>query len=232
MSNNPSSENSQLVLEIQTTHDGSHTLYRADLDETYHSHKGAIGESEYVFIEKGLQYLADAVKEKAVTVFEVGLGTGLNALLSVQFANENGINVQFHSIEPYPVPAEVYQQLNYASEKKDKKLFQAIHESPWGEEVEIAEQFTLYKYKQKLEVFDQPLKADVVFMDAFAPSKQVEIWALANLMKCYDLLNPGGILVTYCAQGQFKRNLKACGFEVEVLPGALGKKEMVRAVKH
>ena len=47
----------------------------------------------------------------------------------------------------------------------------------------------------------------------------------------YDLLSQGGVLVTYCAQGQFKRNLKELGFDVENLPGPPGKREMTRAIK-
>ncbi|MDW3197354.1 MAG: tRNA (5-methylaminomethyl-2-thiouridine)(34)-methyltransferase MnmD [Cytophagales bacterium] len=219
------------ALEIQATNDGSHTLYRADLDETYHSHKGALGESEYVFIDKGLEHFLNESEEKEITVFEVGLGTGLNALLSAQFAAKRGIKVHFHSVEPFPVPEAIYQQLNYASDEDDRLLFQAIHKSSWETAAAISEHFHLSKYEQKLEDFTSPISVDVVFMDAFAPSKQAEVWALENLEKCYGLLNKGGILVTYCAQGQFKRNLKACGFELEVLPGALGKKEMVRAIK-
>jgi tRNA U34 5-methylaminomethyl-2-thiouridine-forming methyltransferase MnmC len=51
------------------------------------------------------------------------------------------------------------------------------------------------------------------------------------LKKMFDSLVPGGVLVTYCAQGQFKRNLKLIGFEVENLPGPPGKREMTRAIK-
>lgn len=47
----------------------------------------------------------------------------------------------------------------------------------------------------------------------------------------YHNLKKGGILVTYCAKGEFKRNLESCGFTVETLPGPPGKREMVRAVK-
>lgn len=230
MDNIPPEKNPQPTLEIQTTNDGSHTLYRPDLDETYHSHKGALAESVYVFIEKGLEFISSS-NRKTITVFEVGLGTGLNALLSAQFAIEKSKEVRFHSIEPFPVKETIFQQLNYAHEEKDEQLFLNIHNSPWEKEVAIGEHFYLHKYQQKLEDFIAPITADVVFMDAFAPSKQADVWALANLEKCFTLLNPGGILVTYCAQGQFKRNLKACGFEIEVLPGALGKKEMVRAIK-
>ncbi len=230
MSKHPTSENPSPNLEIQATNDGSHTLYRADLDETYHSHKGALAESEYVFINKGLDHFASS-KPTSITVFEVGLGTGLNAWLSARFAREKSIDLHFHSVEPFPVPEPIYRQLNYATKESGLKEFVAIHESPWEKEVALAEHFFLCKYQQKLENFDLPIKVDVVFMDAFAPSKQAEVWALPNLEKCYTLLNPGGTLVTYCAQGQFKRDLKTCGFEVEVLPGALGKKEMVRAIK-
>jgi tRNA U34 5-methylaminomethyl-2-thiouridine-forming methyltransferase MnmC len=44
-----------------------------------------------------------------------------------------------------------------------------------------------------------------------------------------ETMNPGAVFVTYCAQGQLKRNLKELGLEVETLPGPPGKKEMTRA---
>ena len=44
-------------------------------------------------------------------------------------------------------------------------------------------------------------------------------------------LNSGGHLTSYCAKGQFKRNLKAVGFEVEGVPGPPGKREMTLGFK-
>ncbi len=72
---------------------------------------------------------------------------------------------------------------------------------------------------------------DCTFYDAFAPSKQAEVWQLSNLQKVFDFTKENGILVTYCAQGQFKRDLKTAGWKVESLEGAPPKREMVRAVK-
>ncbi|MBP7436541.1 MAG: SAM-dependent methyltransferase, partial [Bacteroidia bacterium] len=46
-----------------------------------------------------------------------------------------------------------------------------------------------------------------------------------------ERLRPGGSMVTYCAQGAFKRALKAVGLQVIALPGPPGKREMIRAVK-
>jgi tRNA U34 5-methylaminomethyl-2-thiouridine-forming methyltransferase MnmC len=47
----------------------------------------------------------------------------------------------------------------------------------------------------------------------------------------FSLLEKDGILVTYCAKGEVKRNMKAAGFVVEPLPGPPGKREMTRAWK-
>lgn len=51
------------------------------------------------------------------------------------------------------------------------------------------------------------------------------------LEKIVHAMNPNGIFVTYSAKGQLKRDLKSLGMKVESLPGALGKREMVRATK-
>lgn len=231
MDSNSTKDLSSGSLEIQQTDDGSHTLYRADLNETYHSHKGARGESEYVFIQEGLAWFFRGISAQTCRVLEVGLGTGLNAWLSWKYAEENHRSITYHTLEPLPVPSSIYANLNYASEGPDAEIFQKIHACEWGKEVNLSDRLTLFKYQEKLETFTEQIEVDVVFMDAFAPSKQPEVWVRSNLQKCYDLLISGGFLVTYCAQGQFKRDLKACGFEVSSLPGALGKKEMVRAVK-
>lgn len=220
-------------LKIITTEDGSHSLYREDLHESYHSFHGAWGESMHVFIENGLS-ACQLNEQKECIVFEVGLGTGLNALLAAIFAEKNGLSLEFHSVEPIPIPEELYRQLNYGNNPAEKELLQLLHQAEWGKLVEITDHYSLAKYKTRLEDLDHSAfskKADVIFFDAFAPSKQSEMWALGNLKKCFALLRRGGLLTTYCAQGQFKRDLGAAGFQVETLKGALGKKEMVRGVK-
>jgi tRNA U34 5-methylaminomethyl-2-thiouridine-forming methyltransferase MnmC len=51
------------------------------------------------------------------------------------------------------------------------------------------------------------------------------------LGKIEQSMKPGAVFVTYCAKGQLKRDLRSLGLRVETLPGAPGKKEMVRALK-
>lgn len=227
----------QARLKLITTGDGSHSLLREDLNETYHSFHGARSESLHVFIQHGVKYVLEKFPEQqTIHVFEVGFGTGLNAFLSANYAGETGISMHFHTLEPLPVPQRIYEQLNFGSSEAEQKLLQTIHQAEWGKPVSIHEHFYLAKYKRTLEQYDPQSgpgteKMDVIFYDAFAPSKQAEVWSLDNLQKCYELLKSGGILTTYCAQGQFKRNLAAAGFAVETLKGAMGKKEMVRGIK-
>jgi len=220
-----------MKIEIVSSGDGSHTLFLPDMNETYHSMHGAFTESQYVFIEKGLGSLSTDRDE--IRILEIGFGTGLNALLSWKWAEENTKKLNITTLEPFPLSEEVIDKLNYGnlvsllwSEK-----YTNLHKAAWEELVEISDYFSLTKHKAKLEEVPLRTTFDLIYFDAFAPNKQPEVWELANIEKCYSLLGNGGVLVSYCAQGQFKRNLKAAGFEVEVLQGPPGKKEMTRAWK-
>lgn len=223
-------------LSLQVTADGSHTLYNARLNETYHSHKGALAEAKYVFIHAGM----DAMLEKTQTlnIVEVGFGTGLNTLMTgmrtQEFARVQPIKVHYTSIEPYPLPQALVKSLNYQEllSHSAAELFNELHAAPWDQDVSLSSSFTLHKVHGRLEDFSgQDEATNLVYFDAFAPSKQAEVWALANLKKCFALLQHQGLLVSYCANGQFKRDLKSIGFTVQPYPGALGKREMTRAWK-
>lgn len=219
-----------MEIKIITSGDGSHTLFLPHLNETYHSNHGALAESLYVFIEKGLLHIAE--KENSITILEVGLGTGLNALLTQLATSENNIVADYHTLEPFPLPKEVYQNLNYSEITGSKKEdLVKIHESEWNLKTQLQPGFFFTRYKTTLQEFQTNTEFNLIYFDAFAPNKQPEVWSQENLRKCFELLVSGGVLVTYCAQGQFKRDLKAAGFIVENLPGPPGKKEMTRAVK-
>lgn len=220
-----------MSLKIITTEDGSNSLFDEELNETYHSTRGARGESQHVFIKEGLEYWLNTHEAKEIRILEIGLGTGLNAFLTALFASEHQQKIHFTSLEPYPVEKDIYQKLNYHRSGEEQQLFLEIHHSVWEQDMTLSAYFEQRKLRIQLEHLDTNELFNLIYFDAFAPSKQPEVWSLANLKKCYGLLNDRGILTTYCAQGQFKRNLVEAGFEVETLQGAMGKKEMVRAIK-
>jgi tRNA U34 5-methylaminomethyl-2-thiouridine-forming methyltransferase MnmC len=235
----------KLELSFLESKDGSHTLLCHELNETYHSHNGAIQESCWVFIDKGLNYLKEQ-NYTSINILEIGFGTGLNAILAYQFAQKNQIKIEYISLEPFPVPLEIAEKLNYSDflEKESKAVFKELHQISWEEMHEISPYFSLQKaevtleeYKINKNNFESQSKTnnekyfDCTFYDAFAPSKQAEVWQLSNLQKVFDFTKENGVLVTYCAQGQFKRDLKTAGWKVESLDGAPPKREMVRALK-
>lgn len=222
-------------LKLIITDDGSHSLYDEHLKETYHSSHGAFKEAIHVFMLYGLDsWVAEYPGKKPIRVFEVGFGTGLNAWLTLVWAEQNQIPVLYHSIEPYPLSEEIYTQLNYGDQDDAifhyKPYLQRLHKAAWNEGIVMSEYFNMKKENVTLdEVKLYP--TDVVFYDAFAPSKQPEMWSKELLEKVYQAMNPGAILTTYCATGQLRRDLKDVGFEVESHPGPPGKKEITRGWK-
>jgi tRNA U34 5-methylaminomethyl-2-thiouridine-forming methyltransferase MnmC len=217
-----------MLREIRETSDGSTTIFVPHWDEHYHSIHGARQESLHVFIDHGLK---NFLSQPVIAVLEVGFGTGLNALLTAQFASTER-KIYYEAIEAYPVEADLWRNLNYAAPGPLSDFFEAIHEAPWGHETTFEKGFALLK-RQSL-VQDSRLKQahfDVVYFDAFAPSAQPELWTTEIFSAMINALKPGGILVTYCAKGVVKRAMRSVGFEVIALPGPPGKREMTKAIK-
>ncbi len=218
-------------LEIITTEDGSNTLRNPELDETYHSIHGAIRESRHVFIENGLKCFIGVDKHE-ISIFEVGFGTGLNAVLTLEVARAQKQMVRYTTIEPFPLPENIWSILNYPQTLSNVDDFYSIHRSQWQVGTTLDPYFELFKMRSTLQEFELEAESfDLVYFDAFAPSKQPQLWEPGVLEKVVTAIKPGGILVTYCAKGLLKRDLKALHMTVETLSGPPGKKEMVRARK-
>ncbi|MBL0741548.1 tRNA (5-methylaminomethyl-2-thiouridine)(34)-methyltransferase MnmD [Chryseolinea lacunae] len=221
-----------MPLKLITTADGSHSLLNEELNETYHSVHGALQESVHVFIAHGLVHRLSTPHETPLAIFEVGFGTGLNALLTLDFAEQHSQAISYTSIEAFPVTADVWQTLNYAATPEQKVRFEMLHHAPWETAQNLTPHFALTKLQTTLQnVSLPPASFDVIYFDAFAPNKQPELWTFDMLQKAARLLKPDGVFVTYCAKGQLKRDLKALNLTTETLPGPPGKKEMVRATK-
>lgn len=220
-----------MSLKIITTADGSHSVFNETLHETYHSVHGAIQESLHVFIKNGLEALT-IKRTDSISILEVGFGTGLNALLTFRYACEHKIKINYHTIEPFPLSFEIWSQLNHAHSLDMTDQYQKLHSSSWDEEHLLDPYFTFCKHFTMLETMDtKAASTDLIYFDAFAPSKQPEMWDYHVLEKISQSLKPKGLFVTYCAKGELKRNLAKIGLEVETLPGPPGKKEMVRATR-
>ena len=217
-------------MKLEQTADGSYTLYVPELDEHYHSVKGALTESQHIFIDMGLKHST----VPSPRILEIGLGTGLNCFLTLLTAEETERNIHYTGIERYPLDMETISKLDYPSliHKGHETDYFAIHQTPWEKDVELSPWFTLHKLEGDFTCYTFDKGYDIIYFDAFAPEKQPEMWEQSLFDKLYHVLNEGGILTTYCAKGVVRRMLQTAGFKVERLPGPPGgKREILRATK-
>jgi len=219
---------------IITTKDNSKTLLISDLNETYHSTHGALTEAQHIFIKNGINQLKN-IKNTKISIFEMGFGTGLNAILTYQFATKNGLSIDYKTIEKYPISFEEIESLDYVNELKLEnlsKIYNEMHQVNPKLLTLLTKQFSFTKYHEDIKLLNLPKTSlDLIYFDAFAPQHQPDLWTEEVLSKMYNALKPNGFLITYCAQGKFKRTLKSIGFSVIGLDGPPGKREITKAIK-
>ena len=215
--------------ELRLTEDGSHTLYVIGLDEPYHSMHGSIQESSHVFINQGFQFIS----KSPLNILEIGMGTGLNVLLSLVESLKDKTEVYYHAVEKYPLSPVEYKKLNFEtliSSIPEGSLFQ-LHTSTWGKIFSLTDNFTVKKELSDFRTMNPKGKFDLVYFDAFAPEKQPQLWTEEIFLKLSHLMNPGGILVSYTSKSAVRRALNSSGFTVTKVPGPPGKWEIIRAIR-
>lgn len=219
-------------MKIILTKDHSATLLNETLGVPYHSLHGAWQESQHVFIQNGLH--AVLPQKNQIHLLEIGLGTGLNALLSYQEAQKFSEKKIFYTaIEKFPIDASIVKALaTHFPFNENKELFYALHSNKNKQTLSPHFQFHTILNDVSEAIHTIPKESiDLIYYDAFAPSTQPNMWQPPLLNEIYNTMKKGAVLVTFCAQGEFKRTLKKIGFKVEALPGAHGKREMTRAIK-
>ena len=230
-------------LNIVITNDGSATLYHPRVGEHYHSHHGALQEAKHVFLNSGLIYFLNksdfGSNNTDISILEVGFGTGLNFLLTADYGAKNNLKLHYTSIERYPLSSIQIEQTGY-KEYVDSSLASSFYEkyakaNPLEGDnnnslIEINDHTTLELAIVDALLFCSKRKYDVVYFDAFSAIHQPEMWTKELLEHICSYLKPGGVFITYAITGNLKRIMKSFGFKIEKVPGAPGKREMLRAV--
>ena len=217
--------------EIIQTQDGSTTIHLPEWEESYHSKHGAIQEAYHVFIKSGLELFPN----NPISILEIGFGTGLNAFITYLEANKTQQTIDYVGVEAYPVLEEEALQMNYVVElhaQEEQEIFTDMHQSTWEEKRAIATNFNFTKRQQFFQDITDVNQFDLIYYDAFGFRVQPELWSLEIFQKMYSALKIGGVLVTYACRSSIKKAMIESGFTVEKLPGAPGKREMLRATKH
>jgi tRNA U34 5-methylaminomethyl-2-thiouridine-forming methyltransferase MnmC len=218
--------------EIIITQDGSSSIYIPELDETYHSKFGAIQEAKHVFIKNGLDLFEDGSE---ISILEIGFGTGLNALITLLEAEKRNLKINYVGVEAYPIALDEIAQLNYVTqlESPEKQVdFEKMHTSTWEEKTSINSNFTLTKRKLSFADISDENTFDLIYFDAFGFTVQPELWNEVIFEIMYKSLKNRGILTTYACRTSIKKAMQHAGFQTLKLPGAPGKREMLKALKN
>jgi tRNA U34 5-methylaminomethyl-2-thiouridine-forming methyltransferase MnmC len=218
--------------EIILTADGSHSIRLPEHDMGYHSKYGAITESRHIFIEDGFRFFEN--ERYPLSIFEMGFGSGLNALLTLIEAEKSNRTIYYETIEKFPLEKQMVSSINFCKQLQRPDLhsaFKRLHQCNWDQEIDINPVFLFKKIKTGIESYFTQRIFHIIYYDAFDASFQPELWTVEIFEKLFHLLFPGGILVTYSSKGEVRRALTAAGFIVNKLPGPKGKREITRAVR-
>ena len=216
---------------ITPTADGSNTLFNETIGEHYHSKHGAVQESKHVFIEAGLKYVAR--HQSSINILEVGFGTGLNFLFTLDHCINEQLQLNYTGIEAFPLSLEELQSTGYQRYVPDP-VWNGLENNyalALNGAVHITPEQQLYIAHTTLANFTSAPLFDLIYFDAFSVQHQPEMWSDEIIAHVAAFLKAGGVFVTYAITGRLKRALKAVGFTIEKLPGAPGKREMLRATK-
>jgi tRNA U34 5-methylaminomethyl-2-thiouridine-forming methyltransferase MnmC len=218
-------------LQIISTADGSNTIYNPQVGENYHSRNGALQESLHVFVNAGLNYFLSTTGLNQVSILEVGFGTGLNFLLSADYCTTHKIKLNYAGIEAYPLTPQLITQTGYEQYVPLPiwESFVELYPETLKKPVTINPFCTLKLEDCKLLNFNNNAQYDVIYFDAFAAAHQPEMWDEEAISHTIKFLKPGGVFVTYAITGNLKRMLKSLGLTIQKIPGAAGKREMLRA---
>ena len=224
------------VYKIEMSDDGYETLYSQKYEQTFHSIHGVLQEARHVFID-GCSVQSTFDQQKQASILEIGFGTGFNFLLSASLAIAAGARLQYTALENSLLPVSLLKTLNHGQLQGIGQLREQLInglETTRGKHPKFC-----FDPQIELEIIIgdateavlSPNIYDAVYLDAFSPDINPELWNRRFFAKIYTAIKPRAVLATYSSRGTVRRALQDVGFMVQKRPGPPGKREVLIAKK-
>ena len=222
---------------IYIDHNG--TVRSTQFSDIYYAPNNGVAESEFVFI-KGCKIPEMAENtDRVQTVLECGFGTGLNFLLTLQafVQQDKAPFLHFISIEKHPIKISDLQHIYTFLPENLRPYANAVLQSypplTHGKHTICVFGAVLTLY------FDDVLTAiscitdriDAVYLDGFAPSKNISMWRGAIFNHLYKICSPTVQISTFTSASPVQKSLKSAGFFVYKRKGFGRKRESLIAQK-
>ena len=200
-------------------------------DDPYFSLQNGLEESRHVFLS------GNDLPERFRNGFcigELGFGTGLNFLATLEAWLRCGAQGEFHfvSFEAFPLTKEAAAKaLGAFPELVDHSehliaLWEEIREGQAARIGPAHLQLIHGDAREMLKTWSG--QADAWYLDGFSPAKNPELWEARLLAEVARHTRPDGTVATYTAAGYVRRGLSEAGFEVTRSPGFGRKRHMTR----
>lgn len=191
-------------------------------DDPYYSLEDGLAETRHVFLAGND---LPARFRDGFHVAELGFGTGLNFLATVQAFRATGSpgKLRFTSFEAFPLSqADLSRALASYSNLPTDILLHADGSIITGPDFDL----TIIEGDARETLPAWQGTADAWFLDGFSPAKNPELWDPALMAEVARHTAPNGSFATYTAAGHVRRALSDAGFTVTRIPGYGRKRHM------
>ncbi|MGK7946201.1 MAG: tRNA (5-methylaminomethyl-2-thiouridine)(34)-methyltransferase MnmD [Microcystaceae cyanobacterium] len=205
------------LFKLKATDDGSYTFFSPTFEELFHSHSGAKQEAEKKFIEP-CQLYQKAQTLNQITLLDICYGLGYNsaAALSAIWSVNPACHITLIALEfDANVPEQASQ--NQLLAQWTAPIPQLLSRLARDKEITTDTlKATLYinDARKNIQLLQNQLKADAIFLDPFSPPKCPQLWTVEFLKCVAHCLKPEGYLATYSSAAAVRIALQLAGLKI------------------
>ncbi len=188
------------------TADGSRTLYHPEFRQLFHSLAGAESEARHKFIGP-----AGLAAKKNSSLLDIGFGLGVNALEALRTAAASGNQIEIESFELDERPLRAALEIA-PPDSEAAAMLRSLLES--REFVHPGGRIRLHIGDARAMLPACPGEFDAVFLDAFSPDCNPELWTLDFLAEIKHHCRRETVLATYSSAHAVRGALLKLGFAV------------------
>ncbi|MGX3011147.1 tRNA (5-methylaminomethyl-2-thiouridine)(34)-methyltransferase MnmD [Helicobacter sp. 23-1044] len=162
--------------------------------------------------------LRDSAPQNPIKILDICFGLGYNALFSLAFAKKCGIAVKIYSVELHLL--ETLRDFAYPKILLYYLPLREILDSLFLRGAWESENLSLYLHKGDAKIYLQnladstPNAFDIIYQDAFSPTKNAELWDKSHFQNLHTLLKNHGAISTYSSNKKIRQTCQSVGFEV------------------
>ena len=224
-------------LVVQVTDDDSLTLVRRGTDDAYHSGCGAASETRHVYL-RGTGVIERLQNRLSTRVLEIGLGTSMAMLMSLDTALNHDAEIDYTAIETDWISATTLEYLEPRRWVSDPGIVDAYQEfrNSLPDQVPVGVYDWQLDPRRRVSVLVSDVRRwkpidgqafDAIFYDPFCPENAPELWTAECLSVMRSVIDSGGRLATYSCSRPVRSALEQAEWDVLRVPGPEGGKRQV-----